>query len=188
MQLLVGLGNPGPSYARNRHNIGFLAVGEIARRHSFQSWRKRFHGLLAEGQLAGERLLTFKPQTFMNRSGGPVGEAFRFFKMEPKQVIVFHDDIDLEPGRVRIKCGGGHGGHNGLRSIDKHIGKDYWRVRLGVGHPGDKEKVTGHVLHDFAKTDDAWTQDLLAAIAGELPRLIIGDPPSFMSRVAQSDE
>ena len=185
MRLLVGLGNPGPHYARNRHNIGFMAVDEIVRRHGFGSWRARFQGRLAEGRVGGEKLLALEPQTYMNESGRAVGEALRFYKLEPEQTIVLHDEIDLKPGKVKVKRGGGPGGHNGLRSIDAHIGRDYWRVRLGVGHPGDKDLVHGHVLHDFAKADEDWLAKLLEAVAAELPLLLADDERAFMSKVNQ---
>ncbi len=184
MLLLVGLGNPGSRYALNRHNIGFMAVDEIVRRHSFGPWRKRFQGEIAEGQVAGEKVLALKPRTFMNLSGQSVGEAQRFFKIPLEQIVVLHDELDLAPGRIRVKKGGGNGGHNGLRSLDQHIGKDYRRVRMGIGHPGDKDQVTGYVLKDFAKADHTWIEKLLDAVAGEFPRLVEGDDPGFMSRVA----
>ena len=185
MRLLVGLGNPGARHARNRHNIGFMAVDEIAHRYGFGPWRTRFQGRVAEGRVGGEKLLALEPQTYMNESGRAVGEALRFYKLEPEQAVVLHDEIDLKPGKVKVKLGGGPGGHNGLRSIDDHIGRDYWRVRLGVGHPGDKDLVHGHVLHDFAKADEDWLAKLLAAIAAELPLLLAGDERAFMSKVNQ---
>jgi PTH1 family peptidyl-tRNA hydrolase len=184
MQLLVGLGNPGPSYALNRHNVGFMAVDAIVRRHGLSTWRARFHGLVADGQVAGRKVLALKPLTYMNRSGLAVGEATRFFKIAPAQVIVFHDELDLSEARIRVKRGGGAAGHNGLRSIDAHIGADYWRVRFGIGHPGESSRVRGHVLHDFGRDDASWLEPLLAAVADELPRLLDGDAPGFMSRVA----
>ena len=184
MLLLVGLGNPGSRYTLNRHNIGFMAVDEIVRRHSFGPWRKRFRGEIAEGQVAGEKVLALKPQTFMNLSGQSVGEALRFYKIPLDQIVVLHDELDLAPGRIRVKRGGGNGGHNGLRSLDQHIGKDYRRVRLGIGHPGDKDQVKSYVLKDFAKADHPWIEKLLDAIADEFPRLVEGDDPGFMSRVA----
>ena len=186
MRLLVGLGNPGPRYARNRHNIGFMAVDEIADHYGFGPWRTRFQGRVAEGRIGGEKLLALEPQTYMNESGRAVGEALRFYKLEPEQAIVLHDEIDLKPGKVKVKQGGGPGGHNGLRSIDAHIGRDYWRVRLGVGHPGDKDLVHGHVLHDFAKADEDWLAKLLDAVAAELPVLLAGDELAFMSKVNQA--
>jgi PTH1 family peptidyl-tRNA hydrolase len=186
MRLLVGLGNPGPRYARNRHNIGFMAVDEIVRRHGFAPWRNRFQGRAAEGRINSEKLLALEPQTYMNESGRAVGEALRFYKLDTEQVIVLHDEIDLRPGKVKVKQGGGAGGHNGLRSIDAHIGRDYWRVRLGVGHPGDKDLVHDHVLHDFAKADDSWLDKLLDAVAKEFPVLLAGDELAFMSKVNQA--
>jgi len=184
MQLLVGLGNPGPRYAGNRHNIGFMAVDEIVRRHGFGPWRGRFQGQVAEGRLKALKLLALKPETFMNESGRAVGEALRFYKLEPSALIVFHDEIDLRFGKVKVKRGGGPGGHNGLRSIDAHVGRDYWRVRLGVGHPGHKDLVHPHVLKDFSKDEAKTVAKLLDAVAGELPKLLAGDDGAFMSRVA----
>jgi len=184
MFLLVGLGNPGPRYAGNRHNIGYMAVDEIVRRHGFGAWRGRFQGLLAEGRRDGTRLLALKPETYMNESGRSVGEALRFFKLEPASVIVFYDELDLRLGKLKVKHGGGNAGHNGLRSIDAHIGKDYWRVRLGIGHPGEKHLVHSHVLKDFSKEEAKTVEKLLDAVADELPRLLEGDDGGFMSRVA----
>jgi PTH1 family peptidyl-tRNA hydrolase len=171
MYIFAGLGNPGRDYAGNRHNIGFMAVDEIARRHSFSPWRSRFSGEIAEGRIGNQKVMLLKPMTYMNRSGQSVGEAMRFYKLTPADVIVLHDELDILPGRVRIKKGGGHGGHNGLRDIDDHIGKDYQRVRLGIGHPGDKDRVTGYVLADFAKAEQAWLEpmlDMVARCAGHL--------------------
>lgn len=185
MLLLAGLGNPGPRYANNRHNIGFMAVDEIVRRHSFSPWRSRFQAHCAEGTLAGEKVLVLKPQTYMNESGRAVGEALRFHKLAPGQVIVLYDEIDLAPGKVRVKQGGGTGGHNGIRSLEAHIGKDFWRVRLGVGHPGHKELVHGYVLSDFAKAEQPWLEKLLDVVASEIASLIGGDASRFMSRVAE---
>ncbi|WP_119678043.1 aminoacyl-tRNA hydrolase [Indioceanicola profundi] len=184
MMLVVGLGNPGPEYERHRHNVGFMAVDDVHRRFGFSPWRRRFQGLSAEGTVGGEKILALKPQTFMNLSGQAVGEAMRFYKMIPDQVVVFHDELDLPAGRIRVKRGGGHGGHNGLRSIDDHIGKDYWRVRVGIGHPGSKEKVHGWVLSNFAKSDEAWLEPLLDAMTREFPLVAAGEPEKFASRVA----
>jgi len=185
MLLLAGLGNPGSRYANNRHNIGFMAVDEIVRRHSFSPWRSRFQADCAEGFLDGEKVLVLKPQTYMNESGRSVGEALRFFKLAPEDVVVLYDEIDLAPGKLRVKQGGGTGGHNGIRSLEAHIGKEFWRVRLGVGHPGHKDLVHGHVLSDFAKSDKPWVEKLLDAVASEIAALVEGDAPRFMSRVAE---
>ena len=184
MLLLAGLGNPGQRYTTNRHNLGFLAVEEIVRRHGLGPWRQRFQSLASEGRVAGQKVLCLKPQTYMNRSGQAIGEALRFFKLSPDALYVLHDEIDLAPGKLRVKQGGGPGGHNGLRSVDAHIGRDYWRVRMGVGHPGDKDLVHGYVLRDFPKQDHAWVEKLVDAVAAELPRLVSGDAPAFMSRIA----
>ena len=189
MLLLVGLGNPGAEYAGHRHNIGFMAVDEIARRHGFGPWRNRFQAKVAEGTVSlpeggGEKVQAILPQTYMNRSGQSIGEAAAFYKLAPDRVIVFHDELDLAPGRLRVKRGGGAGGHNGLRSLDAHLGADYWRVRLGIGHPGDKTLVHGFVLHDFAKTDRDWLSPLLDACAEAFPLLAQGQAEKFMSRVA----
>lgn len=184
MILLVGLGNPGPRYASNRHNIGFMALDEIAHRYRLAPWKSRFHGLFTDGRIGAHRLLALKPQTYMNESGRAVGEALRFYKLDPADVLVLYDEIDLRPGKVKVKTGGGAGGHNGIRSIDAHIGREYRRVRLGVGHPGHKDLVHGYVLNDFAKSDAEWLEKLLDAVAGELPLLLEGDDGGFMSRVA----
>lgn len=184
MQLLVGLGNPGPKYERNRHNIGFMAVDEIVRRHGFSGWRARFQGQTAEGEIGGVRVLALKPATFMNESGRAVGEALRFFKLQAEQVAVVHDELDLAPGRLKIKQGGGHGGHNGLRSVDAHIGRDYWRIRLGIGHPGDKAKVHGYVLSDFGKAEWADAERLIETVAETAPLFYERGPAEFMSRAA----
>lgn len=182
--LLVGLGNPGPTYARHRHNVGFMAVDEIVRRHGFGPYRTRHEGLAAEGQIDGTRTIAFKPQTYMNDSGQAVAAAARFYKIEPERIIVVHDELDLVPGKLKVKRGGGNGGHNGLRSIDAHLGADYWRVRIGIGHPGHKDLVSPYVLHDFAKADADWLVPLIEAIAEEIPRLVQGDEASFMTKVA----
>lgn len=184
MLLFVGLGNPGAQYANNRHNIGFMAVDAIIRRHSFGPERQKFSGLLSEGDLGGERVLILKPLTYMNNSGEAVGKAMQFYKIAPDQVVVFHDDLDLAPGKLRLKRGGGHGGHNGLRSIDEHIGKDYRRVRLGIGHPGDRDLVTPYVLGNFAKDEISWLQPLLDAAAEAAPLLTEADDNKFATAVA----
>jgi len=184
MKLWVGLGNPGAKYAGNRHNIGFMAVDRIAAAHGFAPWRAKFRAELTEGRLGSEKVLLLKPQTFMNLSGQSVGEAMRFFKLDPADITVFHDEIDLGPGKVRVKSGGGHAGHNGLRSIHDHIGPHYVRVRLGVGHPGDKARVPGYVLADFAKADQYWLDDLLRGISDGAPQLADGDTGKFMNAVA----
>jgi len=182
--LVVGLGNPGPEHANNRHNIGFMAVDEIVRRHGFSAPRGRFAGALSEGRIADEKVLVLKPGTFMNRSGDSVGAAARFFKLAPERVLVFHDELDLAPGKVRVKRGGGTAGHNGLRSIAAAIGPDFGRVRIGIGHPGDRDRVTAYVLHDFAKADREWIAPLIDAIAEAMPLLVAGDDAAFMTRVA----
>ncbi len=171
MLLLVGLGNPGNKYHNNRHNIGFMAVDEIGHRHNFSASKPKFQGLLSEGRLGREKALILKPQTYMNLSGQSVGEAARFYKISPADIFVFHDELDIPAGKIKFKTGGGHAGHNGLRSLDQHLGKDYHRIRLGIGHPGDKDAVTGHVLGDFAKADQTWLEDLLDAISYAAPAL-----------------
>jgi len=183
MLLLVGLGNPGAEYARNRHNIGFMAAEAIARRHGFSPWKKRFQGQTCEGTVAGDKVLALEPLTYMNLSGQSVGAALQFFKLKPEQVVVFYDELDLPPGKIRVKKGGGAGGHNGIRSMDAHIGKEYWRVRLGIGHPGDKNLVSNYVLHDFAKADQTWLEPLLDACADAFPLLVQGQPENFMNKV-----
>lgn len=184
MLLLVGLGNPGPRYAGNRHNIGFMAADEIVRRHSFSAFRARFHGLMAAGRLGGEKVLALKPVTFMNNSGAAVGEAARFHRIGPEDIYVIHDDLDLAPGKVRVKLDGGNGGHNGLRSIDAHIGRDYWRIRIGIGHPGDRNRVEGYVLSDFAKAERPLFERVIDAVADAAPLLGQRDDGRFMNRVA----
>jgi PTH1 family peptidyl-tRNA hydrolase len=184
MLLIVGLGNPGSKYENNRHNVGFMAADAIARRHSFSPWSKKFQGLLSEGRLGGEKVLLLKPQTFMNASGQSVGEAMRFNKLSPSDVVVLYDELDLEPAKIRVKTGGGAGGHNGIRSMDAHCGKEYRRVRIGIGHPGVKELVTNHVLGDFSKADQEWLQPMLDAIAENADYLAKGDDNGFMSKVS----
>jgi PTH1 family peptidyl-tRNA hydrolase len=185
MQLWVGLGNPEPGMARNRHNIGFMAVDVIADRHGFSPWRQRFKGLVAEGMIGGVKILALKPLTYMNVSGESVQAAAAFFKIPPGDIVAFHYELDLIPGKVRVKKGGGAAGHNGLRSMDRILGTpDYWRVRLGIGHPGDKARVHGHVLGNFAKDDEDWLTTLLAAVADAAPLLAQARPEDFMTRVA----
>lgn len=185
MKLWVGLGNPEPGMLRQRHNIGFMALDRIAHRHGFSPWRQRFKGLVAEGSIGGARVLALKPMTYMNASGESVQAAAAFFKLAPDAITAFHDELDLVPGKVRVKKGGGAAGHNGLRSMDRQLGtQDYWRVRLGIGHPGDKARVTGHVLGDFAKVDQEWLLDLLDAVADAAPMLAADKPEDFMTRVA----
>ncbi|KUP92470.1 aminoacyl-tRNA hydrolase [Tritonibacter horizontis] len=184
MKLLVGLGNPGAKYAGNRHNIGFMALDQIAADHGFSPWKSKFQAQMSEGLLGGEKSVLLKPQTFMNNSGQSVGEALRFFKLAPADVVVFHDELDLAPGKCRVKQGGGHAGHNGLRSIHAHIGADYGRVRLGVGHPGHKDAVAGYVLHDFPKSDQGWLDDLLRGLSDGAAELGRGDSGKFMNAVA----
>jgi len=187
MRLLVGLGNPGPKHRDNRHNIGFMAAGEIVRRYNLSAPRSRFQSEAFEGTIDGEKVLLLKPLTFMNESGQAVGEAARFFKLAPEDIIVLHDEIDLAAGKVRVKRGGGHAGHNGLRSIHSHLGSpDYVRVRLGIGHPGDKDKVHGHVLSDFSRDDRKWVEPELDAVAQALPALLDGRDSDFMSQVAMA--
>ena len=183
MLLIVGLGNPGRRYAGNRHNIGFMAADEIHRRHGFSPWRARFEGELAEGLLGGEKTWLLKPSTYMNESGRSSGQAMRFHRLDVSDVVVLHDELDLPPGKLRMKTGGGHGGHNGLKSLDAHLGKDYRRIRLGIGHPGSKDLVHDYVLHDFAKADSDWLDPLLSAIADNAELLARGEDASFMNRV-----
>ncbi|MCK7612553.1 aminoacyl-tRNA hydrolase [Roseibium sediminicola] len=184
MKLIVGLGNPGAKYAGNRHNIGFMAVDEIHRRHSgFQPWRARFQGQVSEGRLGTEKVLLLKPSTYMNESGRAVGEAMRFFKLEPDDIVVLYDELDLPPAKFRMKKGGGHGGHNGLRSITAHIGADYRRLRLGIGHPGDKKLVSNYVLGDFAKADHDWLEPLLTEVADQADLLAEGKDSQFANKL-----
>ena len=184
MQLFVGLGNPGAKFARHRHNVGFMAAERIARDHGFSPWRGKFQGQLSEGRFGGEKVALLKPQTFMNLSGQSVGEAMRFFKLNAGDVVVFHDELDLAPGKVRVKQGGGHAGHNGLRSLHQHISDGYQRVRIGIGHPGRKELVSAYVLHDFARADEGWLDDVLRGISDGAPALAAGDAGRFMNAVA----
>lgn len=185
MHVIAGLGNPGPRYAGNRHNIGFMAADAIVGRHSsFGPWQSKWNAQIAEGRLDAEKLLVIKPQTFMNLSGQSVGEALRFYKLGPDDLTVLYDELDLAPGKVRVKRGGGTGGHNGIKSLDAHCGKDYRRVRLGIGHPGDKARVQAHVLGDFAKSEQDWLEPLLDAIGDHIGMLVAGDESGFMNKLA----
>jgi peptidyl-tRNA hydrolase, PTH1 family len=185
MKLIVGLGNPGKTYARQRHNVGFMALERIAERHGLGPWKKRYRGLVAEGVIGGKRVMLLMPQTYMNESGQAVGEAQRYLKIPERDVYVLHDEIDLPPGKLKVKSGGGNAGHNGLKSISAHVGNDYTRVRIGVGHPGSKEAVVGYVLHDFSKADQAWLEPTLDAIAEAAGRLAAGDDARFLTDVAR---
>lgn len=184
MRLFVGLGNPGAKYAGNRHNIGFMALERMAEDHGFGPWRSKFQGEVSEGKFGSEKVILLKPMTFMNKSGQSVGEAMRFYKLESTDITVFHDELDLAPGKCRVKAGGGHAGHNGLRSIHQHIGPHYDRVRLGIGHPGHKDAVAGYVLRDFAKADHEWLDDLMRGISDGAEHLARDDGGKFMNAVA----
>jgi PTH1 family peptidyl-tRNA hydrolase len=184
VQLWVGLGNPGAQYALHRHNVGFMAVDTIADVHGFEPWKKQFQGWASLGRIGTQRILLLKPATFMNESGRSVSEAMRFYKLEPAALTAFHDELDLAPFKVKVKTGGGAAGHNGLRSIDQHLGQDYRRVRLGIGHPGHKDRVTGYVLGPYAKAEMDDLTDLLGAVAAEAPWLAAGDDVRFMNDVA----
>jgi PTH1 family peptidyl-tRNA hydrolase len=184
MILLVGLGNPGAKYERNRHNVGFMAADAIVRRHSFSPPRARFQGLVSEGTFAGDKAIVLKPTTYMNESGRAVGEAMRFYKLTPADVVVFYDELDLEPGKIRMKTGGGAAGHNGIRSIAAHIGPDFRRVRIGIGHPGAKDRVLGYVLGDFSKAETSdWVEPMLDAMADAAPLLAEGKDATFANKV-----
>ena len=184
MHLLVGLGNPGAAYRGHRHNVGFMALDRIASRRRFPPFKRRFRGEIADGEIGGARVLALKPMTMMNLSGQSVGEAARFYKIAPGNVVVLYDELDLAPGKVRAKKGGGSGGHNGIRDVDRVIGAEFWRVRIGIGHPGDPARVTGHVLANFSDPDHAWLDPVLDAIDAAMPFLLDGDPSRFMTRVA----
>ena len=184
MRLFVGLGNPGEKYAGNRHNIGFMALDRIAQDHGFSPWRAKFQGSVSEGKFGSTKVILLKPMTFMNKSGQSVGEAMRFYKLDSTDVTVFHDELDLAPGKCRVKAGGGHAGHNGLRSIHQHISPHYDRVRLGSGHAGHKDAVAGYVLRDFAKADQDWLDDLLRGISDGAEHLARDDGGKFMNAVA----
>ena len=184
MQIIAGLGNPGTKYAGNRHNIGFMAADALQRRPGFGPWSRKFKAEISEGEIAGEKVLLMKPQTYMNLSGEAVGEAMRFYKLQPKDILAIYDELDLAPGKARLKTGGGHGGHNGVKSLDAHCGKEYRRLRLGIGHPGAKELVHNHVLGDFAKADRAWLEPLLDAIADNAEMLVRGEDSQFLNKLA----
>lgn len=184
MQIWTGLGNPGAEYALHRHNVGFMAVDTIAKVHGFSPWKRQFQGWSSEGRIARFKILLLKPATFMNKSGQAIGEAMRFFKLGAEGVTVFYDELDLDPFRVKVKHGGGAAGHNGIRSTDSHIGNEFRRVRLGIGHPGDKDRVTGHVLGNYAKSEIDALTDMLGAVAAEAEWLAQGDEVRFMSDVA----
>jgi PTH1 family peptidyl-tRNA hydrolase len=183
MLLFVGLGNPGERHVGNRHNIGFMAVEAIAKRHGLRPWRRRFHGVSVDGALGGERVVLLLPGTYMNDSGLAVAAAAQFYKIAPPEIVVFHDEVDLTPGKLRVKTGGGNAGHNGLRSISAHIGNDYRRVRIGVGHPGVKDLVYAHVLGDFAKTERPWVEALCEIIADNAELLVRGQDATFQNKV-----
>lgn len=188
MWLFAGLGNPGGEYEGHRHNIGFMAADAIAAAHGFPAWRSKYQAQMAEGTLGGVKVILLKPQTYMNNSGQSVAAAAKFYKIPVARVVVFHDELDLAAGKIKVKQGGGNAGHNGLRSIEGHLGTpDYWRVRLGIGHPGDKDKVHNYVLGDFAKADRRWLEALLAAVAEHAP-LLVGDASGFMSKVAMDQQ
>jgi len=184
VQIWAGLGNPGAQYAMHRHNVGFMAADVMAETFSFGPWKSRFQGLAAEGRIGSEKILLLKPATFMNQSGRSIGEAMRFFKLAPQDVTVFYDELDLDPFRVKVKRGGGAAGHNGIRSTIAHIGEDFRRIRLGIGHPGHKDRVTGHVLGNFAKAEGDDLAHMLSAVAAEAKWLADGDDVRFMNDVA----
>ncbi len=184
MLLVVGLGNPGPQYAHQRHNFGFMAADAIARRHGFGASRAKFHGEIAEGTVGGTKILILKPQTYMNESGRAVAAAMQFYKLSPEDILVLHDELDIAPGKFKVKRGGGLAGHNGLRDIKAHIGPEFRRLRLGIGHPGDKKLVEGYALRDFPKADQGWVDDLLDAVAENFLLLVKDDDAGFMTRVA----
>ncbi|MFZ1742194.1 MAG: aminoacyl-tRNA hydrolase [Pontixanthobacter sp.] len=184
MQIWTGLGNPGPQYAMQRHNVGFMAIDVIADMYRFAPTQKKFQGWTQEGRIGGEKILLLKPATYMNESGRSVGEALRFYKLDPDALTVFHDELDLAPFKIKVKQGGGHAGHNGLRSIDQHIGPDFRRVRLGIGHPGHKDRVHGYVLGNYAKAEQDGLAEMLGAVGAEAEWLAQGNDPRFMSEIA----
>lgn len=184
--IIVGLGNPGPQYALHRHNIGFMAIDLIAHFYNFSPFKSKSKAQISEGRIGNQKILLVKPQTFMNLSGQPVGELARFYKIPLENILVIHDDLDLIPGKARIKQGGGAGGHNGLKDLDRHLGKDYWRLRLGIGHPGNPDRVSGYVLSPFAKSDEAWVISLVREVADQMETLIKGDKELFLTRVNEA--
>lgn len=185
MWILVGLGNPGTQYEDNRHNIGFMVIDEIARANNFPAFKSKFEGALVEGRIGQEKVVLVKPMTFMNLSGQCVQKVARFYKVTPNRIVAFHDELDLAAGKMRVKKSGGHAGHNGLKSMDAHLNsQDYWRVRLGIGHPGDKDRVTGHVLGDFSKAEKQWLPDWITALARNIPLMIGGNGEEYMTKVA----
>jgi PTH1 family peptidyl-tRNA hydrolase len=181
--LLIGLGNPGKGYAGNRHNIGFMVIDRIAEHYEFSRWARKFGGSVCEDVIGKHKVLAFKPLGYMNTSGSPSGEAAHFYKIPPEKIIVFHDELDLPLGKIRVKCGGGNGGHNGLKSLDAHLGKDYWRVRIGIGHPGDKDMVSDYVLSDFSKTERPVMALMAEEVAHHIPLLLQGDEAGFMNKI-----
>jgi PTH1 family peptidyl-tRNA hydrolase len=186
MYLIVGLGNPGDKYKGNRHNIGFMAVDQIADENMFPNFKSKFQGEISEGRIAGEKVALLKPQTYMNESGQSVRKAADFYKIPPERIIVFYDELDLAPSKIKVKQGGGAGGHNGIKSLDAHLGnKDYWRVRLGIGHPGDKNRVSGYVLSDFSKEEQKWLPDFIDEVARHVGYLVEGNQADYMTRVSE---
>jgi PTH1 family peptidyl-tRNA hydrolase len=183
MWLIAGLGNPGKEYALNRHNVGFMVADVIADHYNFPDWKKKFNGLMSQGEINGEKVLLLKPTTFMNVSGSSVGAAAQFFKISSEKTIVVYDELDLDPGKIRVKQNGGSGGHNGIKSIDTAIDKNYWRIRLGIGHPGDKDRVSGYVLSNFAKSEMQWLPNFLGSISDHIDEMLGGDPATFMNKV-----
>lgn len=189
MWLLIGLGNPGDKYEKNRHNVGFMTVDRIAQEYNFPAYKSKFDGLVTEGRIDGQKVAIIKPQTYMNESGRSAGPFAKFFKVTPNRIIVFYDELDLPPGKLRVKQGGGSGGHNGIKSLDAHLGRqDYWRVRMGIGHPGDKDRVTGHVLGDFSKEENKWLPQWLDIIVSQAPLLLNDKSNDFMTRVAEESK
>jgi PTH1 family peptidyl-tRNA hydrolase len=182
--LLIGLGNPGKDYAANRHNVGFMAIGAITDSYGFSPWKKAFGGAICEGVIDKKKVFAFMPLSYMNNSGDPAGEISRFYKIAPEHTVVLHDELDLPLGKLRVKKGGGHGGHNGLKSLDSHIGQDYWRVRIGIGHPGDKDMVSDYVLSDFSKAEKPAVELMNQEITRHIGLLLSGDEAGFMNKIA----